>query len=315
MLHLNRLRAFREVVRQGTFSAAADVLGYSQPAISHNIAQLELAVGAKLLERLPRGGVTLTEAGKLLLGHADRLLDLATDAESELWEMIKEGQVRVRLGAFATASATIVADAIARVRRACPEVSITLIEGEASETISLLKTRDIDIAVVFDDPQHAVPEDDTVELRYLYEDPLLVAMPRRHRLARTPVVDLSELRDEDWIEGAAKDTPCSLILVATCEELGYEPRIAFNSGNYQVVQRLVAAGLGVALVPELAITGADPEIVIRPLWPRSPSRRIGVALRRAGYRSEALLAVVAELERTFKAYAAQQPVHMVDAAS
>lgn len=304
MLDLKRLKAFREVARQGSFSAAADVLNYTQPAVSHHVSRLELEVGARLLERR-RSGVVLTEAGRVLLAHAEVLLVRATDAESELAELVNRGQSLVRLGSFATASATIVAEAIASVRRFHPEVELTLIEGD--DMLADVKGRTVDIAVVFDDVEHPMPKDEAIELRFLYEDPLLLAMPRRHPLAGKEVVELGDLRDEAWIEGAGTDTPCSLILAAACEEVGFEPQVAFNSGNYQVVQRLVAAGVGVALVPELTIVGADPEVVIRALRPRCPSRRVGIAIRR-GYRSAALLAVVAALDRAFESYAAQQPV-------
>jgi DNA-binding transcriptional LysR family regulator len=297
MLDLRRLKIFREVARLRSFSAAALALDYSQPAVSHHISRLELEVGAQLLERSHRGGVTLTEAGEVLLEHAETLLARMEDAEAELAEVTFASSSRVRLGAFATASATIVADALVRVRHLRPDLTITLVEGEYPETIERLKSRHIDIAVVFDDPLHPVPPDEQVEIRYLYEDPLLLALPRRHRLAQQDTVDIADLEADAWIEGAGRETPCSLILFAACQEAGYEPRIGFSSGNYQVVQRLVAAGVGVALVPELALWGPYPDVVIRPLTPRNPYRRIGVAVLRGGYRRPPVEAMLAEIEK------------------
>ena len=313
MLDLKRLKIFREVARLGSFSGAAYALDYSQPAVSHHISRLELEVGAQLIERRPRGGTALTPAGDLLLAHAEILLDRMADAEAELAETIRCTKTCVRLGAFATASATIVPQAIGAVRRLSSDTTFTLIEGEGVETIERLRARHVDIGLVFDDPLHPLVVDDDVELRYLYDDPMLLALPREHPLTRRDVVTLRDLRDEHWIEGAGRETPCSLILLAACEEAGFEPRVAFSSGNYQVVQRLVAAGVGVALVPELAITGADPGVVIRTLDPGGLGRRIGVAVRRNGYRSSAVELTLAQLEEACDAYAAEQPVRSVQA--
>jgi DNA-binding transcriptional LysR family regulator len=313
MLDIRRLKVFHEVAQLGSFSAAAVALDYSQPAISHHISRLELEVGARLLERTSsRGGVVLTDAGRVLLRHAAALLARMEDAEAELAEVTLARDHTLRLGAFATASATIVVDAIARLRRVCPDISLTLVEGEYPETIERLKGRHIDIAVVFDDPLHPVPPDELVEISYVYEDPILLMMPGTHRLARQETVDLADLTGDDWIEGAGRETPCSLILVTACEAAGFEPRIAFNSGNYQVVQRLVAAGVGVALVPELALAGAGPGVVTRPLASQL-SRRVGVAVRRGGYQRPPVKAMLTELENACRGRAAHQAVHRLSA--
>jgi len=308
MLDLKRLRVFREVARLGSFSGAAAALDYSQPAVSHHVSRLELEVGTQLMERGSRGGTVLTAAGELLLQHAELLLDRMADAEAELAETIHSAKACVRLGAFATASATLVPHAIGAVRRISPQTTFTLIEGEGAETLERLRSRHVDIAIVFDDPLHPLAVDSDIELRYLYDDSMLLALPREHRFSRNnDVVDLADLRDEYWIEGAGRETPCSLILLAACERAGYEPRVAFSSGNYQVVQRLVAAGVGVALVPELAITGADPSVVVRTLGPANLYRRIGVAVRGDGYRSEAVKLMLAQFAEACEMYAAEQP--------
>lgn len=270
---------FCEVARLRSFSAAAASLDYSQPAISHHMSRLELEVGVQLLERRNLGGVTLTPAGRALCRHAQLLLAQVSDAEAEIAAISSAMESRVRLGAFPTAGATIVADALVRVRMHRPELAVSLVEAEPTETMERLKSGHIDIGVVFDDPSRPIPADDHVEVRYLYDDPLLLALPRRHPLAREEIVDLLDLRDDEWIAGAGPETPCSLILVAACQAVGYEPRIAFSSGNYQVVERLVAAGVGIALIPELALLGPHPEVVTRRLAPATPYRRVAVATR------------------------------------
>jgi DNA-binding transcriptional LysR family regulator len=301
MLDLRRLKVFCEVARLRSFSAAAASLDYSQPAVSHHVSRLELEVGVQLLERRNPGGVMLTPAGRALASHAERLLAQMSEAEAELAEISSAVDNRVRLGAFPTAGATIVADALVRVRMHRPELAVTLVEGEPRETIERLRSRHIDIGVVFDDPSHPIPADDQCEVRYLYDDLLLMALPRRHPLAREEIVDLMDLRDDDWIAGAGPETPCSLILAAACQAVGYEPRIAFSSGNYQVVQRLVAAGVGIALVPELALLGAHPEVVTRQIAPATPYRRVAVATR--GYSSPGVEVMLTHLEGVCREYA------------
>lgn len=308
MLDLKRLLVFREVCRKGSFSEAAVELNYSQPAVSHHIARLELEVGAKLLERPSRGKVFVTPAGEILLRHAEDLLDRLARAETEMGAVVVGQEQVVRLGAFATASATIVADAIAAYRARHGDPRLTLMEGEAPTTLSDLAHGRIDVAVIFDDPNHPLAVDAArIDLRYRYNDPLLLLLPARHRLARAGVVDLTALSDEAWIEGAGAETPCSLILAATCQQVGFEPKIAFSSGNYQVVRRLVAAGVGVALVPELALGETEPDVVVRPLRHLTPHRRIGLAVATDGHRSAALTAMLEALEESFAGYRARQP--------
>ena len=277
MLDLKRLQVFREIVRRGSFSAAADALNYSQPAVSHHIARLELELGTRVLERA-RDGVRLTPAGRLLIDHAEVLLARAAEAEDQILAITLGDRPRVRLGAFATASATIVAEAIGAFRRAAPDVPVTLVEGDPADTLEALRGGHIDVGVVFDDPRHPLRAAPGTKLEHLLEEPMLLTLPRGHRLAAGSPVDLADLANDEFIEGAGEETPVSLILMAACEHAGFEPKIAFNSGNFHVVQELVAIGLGVALVPALALQRPHPGVAVRALDP-APVRRIGVAYR------------------------------------
>lgn len=296
MLDLKRLLVFREVARLGSFSAAASALQYSQPAISHHIARLELETGTQLIERT-RSGHTLTPAGSVLLLHADRILDRVNDAESELAEVIGGFSRRVRLCGFSTGSATLLVDALARVRRTIPDLELTLVEAEPSGSLALLAGREVDLGLIFDSPERGLASDDSIQCTYLLEDAMLLAMPAGHRLVGETEVPIEKLRDEAWIEGAGDETPCSLILIDACQRAGFEPRVAFQSGNYQVVQRMVAAGLGVALIPTLALLRREPGIVLRPLSPATPVRRVGIAMPRGVYRSPGLSRMVEELRQ------------------
>lgn len=299
MLDLKRLAVFREVARRGSFSEAAAALNYSQPAVSHHVSRLELELGVRLVQRGNRAGLTLTEAGRVLLGEAEALLDRAADAEEVLKGVLGTAPDRVRLGAFATASATIVAWAISELRRSSPEVRPSLLEGEPLDTLTALQHRQIDVGLVFDDQDHPLAPLDGVELRYRFEDPMLVALPEGHRLADRAQVRLEDLGLEQWIEGAGEETPCSLILVRACGQAGFRPEIAFNSGNFQVVGQLVASGVGVALVPWLAVHPAPQGVAIRPLEGLSPHRRIAVAVRSGGSVGHAARTMLEVLDRSF----------------
>lgn len=303
MLDLKRLLVFREVARRGSFSEAADALNYSQPAVSHHVSRLELELGAKLVQRGNRAGVTLTDVGRVLLVEAEALLDRAADAEQALAAVLRTQEERVRLGAFATASATIVAWAISAFRRSSPGVHLSLREGEAHDTLEALRLRQIDIGLVFDDPRHPLPGGEALKLSYGFDDPMLLALPDRHPLAERSAIALESLRREQWIEGAGEETPCSLMLIAACAEAGFRPEIAFNSGNFQVVGQLVASGVGVALVPWLALQAPPAGVAIRPLAGTTPHRRIAVATRASAPLGAPARAMVQTLERSFAHWA------------
>jgi DNA-binding transcriptional LysR family regulator len=306
MLELKRLTIFREVARRGSFSAAASALSYTQPAVSHHIAQLELEIGARLIEREPRG-LRLTTAGATLLKHTERVIAEVEDTEAALAEVTGHGGGRVRLGAFPTAGATVVADAVAALRRSHADAEVTCVVGEAADALARLRAREIDIAVVFDHPSRPVPVED-LSCTYVHDDAMLIALPRGHRLAERPALTLEALADERWIDGAGEDTPASLILLEAASRAGFTPKVAFSSGDYQVVQRLVAVGVGVALLPAMTLIWPHPDLVIRPVAHDDPPvRRIAVVLRRSGHRSAATDAMVTHLRSACACLARRRP--------
>ncbi len=279
MLELKRLLIFTEVAGCRSFSQAAANLHYSQSAVSHHILKLENDVGAQLFVR-DSDGIYPTEVGAALLRHSQDILDRVREAEADLVQLVG-GRVQVRLGAFATASATLVVEAVAHARTLSETISVGLTEAESAETLAALANRVIDIGIVFDDPLNPLSVSDAFEARYLLRDPMLLALPPSHRLAREPEITLDALRDEDWIEGAGPDTPCSRLLGSACRAAGFEPRVSFNSGDYSVVQELVRAGIGVALVPRLAFGHhVAKALTLRELHPNTPYRRISIVTRR-----------------------------------
>jgi DNA-binding transcriptional LysR family regulator len=271
MLNVTRLKILTEVAHRGSLSAAAAELSYTQSAVSQQIAALEAETGTVLLDRHPRGA-TLTAAGQMLVGHAEGILGRlnAADAALEAIAGLRGGHLRV--ASFPTAGATLMPLAIARFRASYPDVELTLAEGEPEEIAPRLRAGELDLALVFEFPgqSFAGPGETRVEL---LTDPLHLALPREHPLARRSSIRLQELSREAWVQTSGS-SPCALHVVRSCLAAGFEPRVAFESDDYQTVQGLVAAGVGVALIPRLALSVVREDIVIRDLAPAPPTRTV-----------------------------------------
>ncbi len=315
MLNVNRLRILREVAHRGSFSAAADALSYTQSAISQQIAALESETGMTLLERRPRG-VSLTAAGQTLVGHAESVLADLDAAEAALAAIAGLRGGRLRMASFPTAGATLMPLAIATFKARHPGVELTLAEGEPEQVAPRLRTGELDLALLFEfdsspfdrDEEDPGQTDSSVSSRRLtrvelLQDPLYLALPRDHRLADRKRLRLEDLREEAWIQ-TSKDSPFARHVVRCCHAAGFEPRVSFQSDDYQTVQGLVGAGVGVALIPELALSVVREDIVIRALSPRPPARQV-IAATAAGARllpaAPAMLSVLQEVASGYEA--------------
>jgi DNA-binding transcriptional LysR family regulator len=278
MLNTSRLSVLREVVAKGSFSAAADALSYSQSAVSQAIATLEGEVGAALIER-DRGGIRPTAAGAALVGHAEGILARMEAAEAEVAEISGGRGGRLRIASFPTAGATLMPLAIASFRASHPGVEVNLAEGEAEEIAPRLRAGELDLVLLFE--FEGVGERLGAGMRRfeLLEDRLHLALPSGHRLARRRQLRLADLREESWIQTSAT-SPCARHVVRSCHAAGFEPRVSFESDDYQTVQGLVAAGVGVALIPQLALSAVRADVRIRALHPSSPVRMVFAATRR-----------------------------------
>jgi DNA-binding transcriptional LysR family regulator len=289
MLNVNRLRVLREVAARGSFSAAAEALSYTQSAVSQQIATLESETGTTLLERLPRG-VRLTAAGEALVAHADGIFARLEAAEAELAAIAGLHGGRLRMASFPTAGATLMPLAIARFRAAYPDVQLTLAEGEPEEIVPRLHSGEFDIALTFEFESTA---DDGA--RPLLEDPLHLALPGAHPLAGRGELRLEDLREQAWIQTSAA-SPCARHVVRCCHAAGFEPRVSFESDDYLTVQGLVAAGVGVALIPGLALSSVRDDIVIRSLTPSDPVRSVLAATAGGAPAAPAVAAMLGILE-------------------
>jgi DNA-binding transcriptional LysR family regulator len=290
MLDVKRMRVLKEVAAQGSFSAAAECLAYTQSAVSQQIAALERETGATLVERNARG-VKLTDAGRVLVSHTEAILARLSDAEAELEAIAGLRGGRLRLVAFPSAAASIMPPAIARFRAAHPGVELTLEPEEPQDGLARLRAGEADIALTIEAPNRR-DADDGIERTHLLDDPLFVALPIGHALAHKQKLKLGDLADEAWMLGSSGRCPDAQILLRACERAGFEPRIAFQSDDYLAIQGFVAAGVGVCLIPDLALVSVRDDVVIRSLGAKPPFRRVLAGTLKEGYHAPATQAMV-----------------------
>jgi molybdate transport repressor ModE-like protein len=306
MLEVKRLRVLREVARTGSFSAAAEELGYTQSAVSQQISALERETGTRLLQRGARG-VTLTEAGRTLVEHADAILARLSVAEEELEAIAGLRGGRLRLASFPTAGATLVPLAIAMFSERHPDVELSLIEAEPEDSLPALRAGDLDVALTFE--YSSLPgsvyaqQREEAELLHLIDDPMHVALPLDHPLAHRRTVRLEQLSEESWSQADCGGM-CGRMHHAACEAAGFEPRVGFQSDDYNVVQGLVAAGVAISLIPEMALSNQRDDIAIVSLGKRAPVRRVCAATLPSALRApatDAMLDILTEAAREYEA--------------
>lgn len=305
MLDVRRMRVLSEVAEQGSFSAAATALNFTQSAISQHVAALERETGARLVERGPRG-VRLTDAGRALVAHADAILARIEDAEEELAAIAGLRGGRLRLASFQSAGSTLVPRAVASFRERHPDVELGMIEAEPDEASEHLRSGEIDLALVYD--FRAIPAmlDGELELTKLLEDPYDVIVAKDHPLAKSEVVRLRDLRDEPWIASTER-CGCRQITERACQDAGFEPRVAFEADETLAAQALVAAGVGVTVLPRLALATVHPGVVVRPLPPRAMVRRVWAARLADAYSSPASEAMLQTLQDVADEFSVAEP--------
>jgi DNA-binding transcriptional LysR family regulator len=312
MLDSKRLRVFCEVARRGSFSAAAASLGYTQPAISRQIATLEAEIGTTLVRRVPAGAV-LTDAGRLLVARGEAILARLDDAESELRALAGLEGGTLKLATFPSAAASIVPLAVAGFRKRHPAVELDIVMADPGDSLPRLRAGELDIVLSHDalgDPYYepgglgsAAAAD--IELVHLFDDPLYVALGLGHRLASAESLELSDFSEEPWMLATTQSCPDARMFLRACHDAGFEPQIAFQNDDYAAILGFVAAEVGVALIPDMAIKGVREDVVIRTLDPPPPPRPIFAVLP-AGYRSPAATAMLALLNQVSDRWVAER---------
>jgi DNA-binding transcriptional LysR family regulator len=254
-----RLLTFRAVAHARSFSRAAEGLSLTQPSVSHQIALLETEVGVRLLER-GRGGLRLTDAGAVLLEHADDVAWRLELADTQLESLAGRRREHVRLGAFPTALAGFVPAAVARLRIAHDDLRVRLGEVTPSTLEERFLSGEFDVAVSYQDATVERRELRGAERIDLMQDTFLVGLPPDHRLAGPPgPISLADLAEDDWVMASTEG-----FLVQACREVGFDPHIVATTSEPLASRGLILRGLGVGWVPSLLIDDYD-GIAIRPV--------------------------------------------------
>ncbi len=312
MLDTRRIRVLCEVARHGSFSAAAEALGYTQPAVSRQIATLEAEVGTILVRRLPQGAV-LTEAGRLLADRGDAILARLQDAETELEALRGLQAGRLKLATFASAAASVVPLAVARFRDRHPDVELVVSLLDPEDSVPRLRAGEYDLALSHDPrgepgPEAAATEPPPgVDVVSLFADPMYVALPAGHRLADASELTLPDFAAEPWMLATGKTCPDSRLFLRACHDAGFEPRVAFQNDDYSAILGFVAAGVGVSMIPDMVTRSVRDDVVIRELDPPPVPRPISAILP-AGYRSAAASVMLTVLHEVCDAWVRDRPV-------
>jgi DNA-binding transcriptional LysR family regulator len=277
MLDATRLRVLVAIARHGSVTAAAQALNYAQPSISHHMARLESETGAKLMERSGRG-IRLTDAGRLLAERAEEILGRLDAAEAELAAHLGLRQERVRLAAFGSALGTLAAAAGSALRADRAVTDVSLVQAEPPEAMRMLRVGEVDVALVFryldagdppDDFRTGAPDDGDLHYQPLLDEPVYLITPRASpqppsAISHAPPASphgppasaqavakmLEDHAGHRWIAGCER---CQDFLLRLCRSAGFSPDIAVTTDDYAAAQALVAAGLGVAILPGLAL--------------------------------------------------------------
>lgn len=291
MLDPRLLATLESVVRTGSFTAAAAELGYSAPAVSQQVAELERRTGLRVLDRRP---VRVTAAGRVLLDAELGLRTVLATAGAEL-AAVRGGSVgEVRLGAFASAAAGLVPAALAGLRASYPDVRVRLLQAETDACNTALARGDLDLAVTFDYAfAPLAPAPVAIERTLIASDPIVAVLPGDHPLRTAAALDLDDLADETWV--AAPHAGIGLDhLQRFAGRAGFDHRLHFDGDDFQTVLGLVAAGLCVALLPRLALHNSAAAVVARPLTGRTLVREVYVS-RLRGRRAPAVVALEEQL--------------------
>lgn len=281
VVDVQRLKAFALVLDLGSISAAADVLGYTQSAVSQQVAALEREVGTALLDRSQRP-LRATREGTNLRPYVERVLAAAGSAEAAADEL-RSGKPRLRLAAFTSALSSFVPAAVRELagRNSAPDVQI--LQLETTEAIECVRGGEAEVAVVHHLPGMAVPETAGLERHQLLVDHLYVMLPEGHPLARQESVSLADLEDEPLIL-PRRDTPGGYrsVFEHLCAQAGFAPVVSHELDDLPAVKAFVAAGAGVVPMHGLIFTPLPPGTTARPLADRPTGSRTVEALTPSG---------------------------------
>lgn len=292
-LEVHQLRYFVAVAETGSFTRAAEREGVTQPTLSEQIMRLESrqhGIGQRLFDRLGRK-IVLTEAGRRLLQHAQRILAAVREAERAVHDLGDQGVLRV--GAIPTVAPFVLPEVLARFRKEHRMTQVQLVEDVTERLLSALRHGELDVGVM------ALPlRDEQLHIETLWSEPLVAALPERHRLAERESIRWADLKDEPFI--LLDDVHClGEQVLSLCRQGGVEPRVVCQGEQIVTLLKLVAAGLGVTIVPEMAaVSEWGRGCVFRILHRPAPQRTLCAVWHKHRYRPPALLHFIALLRKT-----------------
>jgi DNA-binding transcriptional LysR family regulator len=300
MLDARKLRLLRDLARHGTIAAVAESLSYTPSAVSQQLTALEREAGVPLLERTGRR-VVLTAAGAILVEHAEAVLAALEQADAAL-AAARAGLVGpLRIGAFPTAVRTLLPEALVTLGRDHPGLELRVTELDPVAVPDALRTGQLDVALVHDYDYVPIEPDSALATEPLLAETMYLASPYRASPGPSPRVDDAILaaRDASWIVGTP-GTLCHLMALRACQAAGFTPRVRHHADDFITVLTLVAAGQGVALIPELAAANPPAGVTLTPLATR---RRTRIAYRRGTRQHPAVAACVAAIHASAAAFA------------
>lgn len=294
MINILHLETLAEVVRTGSFAAAARRIGYTASAVSQQMSALEQQVHLPLFTREAQK-IQVTATGEFLASRSSELLEMIERLERDI-QAISSGMMgRLRVGTFATASSRLLPNGLASFAQGHPQVEITLEEGEPDELLPLIAVGDLDVVLVYRYDLVPAVWPESLQSSSLLDEALLLLLPLDHPLSATTSVGLGQLAEDSWI--ATRDgTAGAECLARICASAGFAPRIAYRSNDYSLIQGLVGSGLGVAVVPALALDAERTDVRVLSL--DLTVKRHTIALHRSLEVIPPLSALLSDLRET-----------------
>ncbi|WP_399884472.1 LysR family transcriptional regulator [Streptomyces sp. BBFR51] len=275
MIDVQRLRVLRAVAEHGSFNRAAAALHLTPSAVSQHVAALERSLGAQVVARSTRG-VTLTPAGRIMVGAAESVAAELVHAKQQV-DRLGSGRTRLTVATFTSGGRLLLPGALTHLAAAHPDTVVHVREAEPEESLPLVRQGAVDLALAyhFDGPLPGRPgQSSSLEWTALMDDPLHVVLPEAHPLAGREALSLAELAAEPWVLGCLKT---EAYLRRHAERAGFDPQVRGTTTDYFFARSLVAAGMGISLIPSIAQTPPTPGLRTVPITPPTPTRHLGIA--------------------------------------
>lgn len=292
-----RMLVLRAVAQTGSLTDAAKELRLTTSAVSQQVSKLEHEVGVPLLERGSRG-VRVTEAGEVLVGHTEAMDRLMSAAKADMEDFAGLRRGRLRLAIFPTVGASLLPTFVTSFRAEYPDLELAIRSSRIAGLLEMIARRDVDLATLWDYPWMRLPKDE-ITVAPMMSDPTMVLLPDSHPLARKRSISLEELKDEKWVTRA--NHPVARVLDRICRDAGFEPDIAFAASDYPELSAMVAAGIGVAIAPRLAVLEPRSGVRVLAIKGNPAPRRIVIGWAKDQRPNAAMLAGVAMLRQAASA--------------